>query len=126
MPTATKTEATCPRCGGSGQYSYHQLHGTVCFGCQGRGVVQVAAAKAAETTERAARRAENLARVAEAHNRETERNLELIRKRIERLEGDLQRCAERNLTEDCFERVRQNINAEKRAMARYAAYQGKR
>lgn len=27
----------CSRCGGSGQYSYCQSHGTRCFGCGGRG-----------------------------------------------------------------------------------------
>ena len=27
----------CNRCGGSGQYSYCQMHGTRCFGCGGRG-----------------------------------------------------------------------------------------
>lgn len=29
----------CPRCGGSGNYSYNALHGTVCYGCQGKGWV---------------------------------------------------------------------------------------
>jgi hypothetical protein len=28
---------TCPRCGGSGHYSYCQMYGTVCFKCSGRG-----------------------------------------------------------------------------------------
>jgi hypothetical protein len=27
---------TCGRCGGSGHYSYNQMHGTVCYGCAGR------------------------------------------------------------------------------------------
>lgn len=30
---------TCGRCGGSGHHSYNQIHGTVCYGCGGRGVV---------------------------------------------------------------------------------------
>jgi hypothetical protein len=29
---------TCGRCGGSGHYSYNQIHGTVCYGCNGHGV----------------------------------------------------------------------------------------
>lgn len=29
---------TCSRCGGSGQYSYCQMHGTRCFKCHGNGV----------------------------------------------------------------------------------------
>jgi hypothetical protein len=28
---------SCSRCGGSGHYSYCQMHGTVCFGCGGSG-----------------------------------------------------------------------------------------
>lgn len=28
---------TCGRCGGCGQYSYCQMHGTTCFGCGGSG-----------------------------------------------------------------------------------------
>lgn len=28
----------CGRCGGSGQHSYNQLHGSVCYGCNGHGV----------------------------------------------------------------------------------------
>ena len=27
----------CPRCGGSGHYSYNQLDGTMCYGCRGTG-----------------------------------------------------------------------------------------
>lgn len=29
----------CGRCGGTGQYSYNQVHGTMCYGCSGKGVV---------------------------------------------------------------------------------------
>lgn len=29
---------TCTRCGGCGQYSYNQMHGSVCYGCGGSGV----------------------------------------------------------------------------------------
>lgn len=28
----------CGRCGGSGKHSYNQLHGDVCYGCNGHGV----------------------------------------------------------------------------------------
>jgi hypothetical protein len=33
---------TCGRCDGSGRYSYCQMHGDRCFGCQGAGVVRAA------------------------------------------------------------------------------------
>lgn len=33
-----KVKGTCPRCGGSGHYSYNQIDGTVCYGCGGSGV----------------------------------------------------------------------------------------
>lgn len=29
---------TCGRCGGTGQFSYNQMHGSRCYGCNGRGV----------------------------------------------------------------------------------------
>jgi hypothetical protein len=32
---------TCGRCGGTGQYSYNQIHGTVCYGCGGKKNVAV-------------------------------------------------------------------------------------
>ena len=38
---------TCGRCGGSGHYSYNQIHGTVCYGCGGRGKRQTRQAKKA-------------------------------------------------------------------------------
>jgi hypothetical protein len=28
--------APCKRCGGSGNYAFNMMHGTVCFGCSGR------------------------------------------------------------------------------------------
>lgn len=34
-----KIKGTCPRCGGSGHYSYNQMDGTRCYGCGGSGVV---------------------------------------------------------------------------------------
>jgi hypothetical protein len=37
----------CGRCGGCGQYSYCQMHGTVCFGCSGKGKVYTKRANAA-------------------------------------------------------------------------------
>lgn len=33
-----KVKGTCPRCGGSGHYSYNQMDGTRCYGCQGSGI----------------------------------------------------------------------------------------
>jgi len=30
----------CSRCGGTGQFSYCQAYGTMCFGCSGTGVVR--------------------------------------------------------------------------------------
>lgn len=33
-----KVKGKCPRCGGSGNYSYNPMHGTVCYGCGGSGV----------------------------------------------------------------------------------------
>lgn len=33
-----KVKGTCPRCGGSGHYSYNQVDGTRCYGCNGSGV----------------------------------------------------------------------------------------
>lgn len=41
-----ETEA-CSRCGGSGQYSYCQMHGTRCFKCGGKGSVLTPRGKAA-------------------------------------------------------------------------------
>lgn len=34
-----KVRMTCPRCSGSGNYSYNQMDGTMCYGCMGSGVV---------------------------------------------------------------------------------------
>ena len=33
-----KVKGVCPRCGGSGHYSYNQMDGTRCYGCNGSGV----------------------------------------------------------------------------------------
>lgn len=35
------TKRTCTRCGGSGNYLYNHLHGTMCYGCNGTGVQMV-------------------------------------------------------------------------------------
>ena len=32
-----KEKVICSRCGGSGHYSYNPIHGTMCYGCQGKG-----------------------------------------------------------------------------------------
>lgn len=33
-----RVKGNCPRCGGSGHYSYNQMDGTRCYGCNGSGV----------------------------------------------------------------------------------------
>lgn len=33
-----KVKGPCPRCGGSGHYSYNQMDGTRCYGCMGSGI----------------------------------------------------------------------------------------
>jgi len=33
-----KVKGKCPRCGGSGHYSYNQMDGTRCYGCMGSGI----------------------------------------------------------------------------------------
>lgn len=33
-----KVKGKCPRCGGSGHYSYNQIDGTRCYGCMGSGI----------------------------------------------------------------------------------------
>ena len=33
-----KVKGTCPRCGGSGHYSYNSMDGTRCYGCNGTGI----------------------------------------------------------------------------------------
>jgi len=33
----TYERETCSRCGGTGHYSYNQINGTTCFGCNGKG-----------------------------------------------------------------------------------------
>jgi hypothetical protein len=33
-----KVKSKCPRCGGSGHYSYNQMDGTRCYGCGGSGI----------------------------------------------------------------------------------------
>jgi hypothetical protein len=39
---------TCSRCGGSGKFSWCQMHGSMCFGCHGDGVVLTKKGKAAQ------------------------------------------------------------------------------
>jgi Ni,Fe-hydrogenase I small subunit len=57
-------KATCPRCGGSGSYSFNLTRGTVCFGCEGAGFVMVNAAKQAKAD--AARAIRNAKQAAQA------------------------------------------------------------
>ena len=33
-----KVKGVCPRCGGSGHYSYNEMDGTRCYGCNGSGI----------------------------------------------------------------------------------------
>jgi hypothetical protein len=39
---------TCGRCGGSGKFSWCQMHGDMCFGCNGDGVVLTKRGRAAQ------------------------------------------------------------------------------
>jgi hypothetical protein len=39
---------TCGRCGGTGNYSYNRMHGTVCYGCAGNKVRLTKRGKAAQ------------------------------------------------------------------------------
>jgi hypothetical protein len=41
--TLTFETDTCGRCGGTGQHSYNQLHGSVCYGCGGKKVAHTKA-----------------------------------------------------------------------------------
>lgn len=34
-----KVKGACPRCGGSGHYSYNSMDGTMCYGCRGSGIL---------------------------------------------------------------------------------------
>jgi len=53
---------TCSRCGGSGHYSYCQMHGTVCFKCGGAGVTLTKRGKIAQAwfTARRSKRASDV------------------------------------------------------------------
>ena len=46
---------TCGRCGGSGRYSYNQIDGDMCYGCQGKGVKLTKRARIAQQALRDAR-----------------------------------------------------------------------
>lgn len=41
MTKTNLTKVTCPRCNGSGHYSFNLIHGTVCFKCKGTKFVMV-------------------------------------------------------------------------------------
>lgn len=45
-PAALETE-TCTRCGGSGKFSYNQMDGDRCYGCNGKGIAYTKRGKAA-------------------------------------------------------------------------------
>lgn len=46
--TITYENETCGRCGGTGQYSYNQISGTRCFGCNGKKTCLTKRGKAAK------------------------------------------------------------------------------
>jgi hypothetical protein len=69
----TTQTTTCPRCNGSGSHSYNLTHGTVCFGCWGKGEVvkkesQIRRESAGKAQKEAARveRAEKMAKLIQA------------------------------------------------------------
>jgi hypothetical protein len=39
---------TCGRCGGSGRFSFNLMHGSICYGCKGRGEVLTKRGQAAQ------------------------------------------------------------------------------
>lgn len=39
---------TCPRCGGSGHFSYNPIDGTKCYGCNGIGFIRITGKKEAK------------------------------------------------------------------------------
>ena len=45
-PTTFQSDA-CGRCGGTGRYSYNSMHGTMCYGCSGKGTKLTKAGRAA-------------------------------------------------------------------------------
>lgn len=70
----------CPRCGGSGHYSYNQMDGTKCYGCYGRGINTVERRVYTEKEKAALERAKikrqekkQLERAAEIEKKENER-----------------------------------------------------
>lgn len=49
-PTIRYETTTCPRCSGTGRHSFNSVHGTVCYGCSGRGKVRTDAGRKASET----------------------------------------------------------------------------
>jgi len=47
MKTTRFDHRACGRCGGSGHYSFNQIHGTTCYGCGGSGYKLTKAGRAA-------------------------------------------------------------------------------
>jgi len=60
----------CPRCGGSGHYSFNLIRGTMCFGCDGSGKILTTNAKIA---------AAKKAKIKSATKKELERELLSVR-----------------------------------------------
>lgn len=48
-PATTFETETCTRCGGCGRYSYNQMHGDICYGCNGKGIRLTKRGRAAAT-----------------------------------------------------------------------------
>lgn len=58
MTNPTMIKVTCPRCAGSGHFSFNLVRGTVCFGCEGAGFKIVDAKKHARAMTAKAKRDE--------------------------------------------------------------------
>lgn len=115
--TATNNTAiiSCPRCNGSGHYSFNLIDGTMCYRCRGAGRVKVNIAKQAQSRAAAAKRDEEesarrntyIAAMAEVRKRfnaefgfgiTTERGLDLLNSAVFKKTGrDLQQHTQARL-----------------------------
>ena len=73
-----KIKGPCPRCGGTGHYSYNSLDGTRCYGCMGSGIkvmtVRAYTEKEKAAMDRAAAR--RVERKVEEHNAKVQANID--------------------------------------------------